>query len=209
MVMESLFVPCKVGVDSREGEEAKEEEEEEEEENRKFKEERDGETTEEEVDLWGENDEKKEEESEEQQQQQQQCPLPSSKDFLQALTRWGSLKEFPDKVAQEIDSLLSLLSSSIICPAGQYVAVNVSSLRRKRLVWIICCGDSRRMIVFLIFMITYVFFSFSGRWFWNKAFDPERSYKHVLFRLSQPLLTSDTVAQVSLLPSFHYIFLEV
>ena len=68
---------------------------------------------------------------------QQQCSLPPSREFLQAVTRWGSLKEFPDRVTKEIDSLLSLLSPSIICPAGQYVAVNVSSLRRNRLVWIV------------------------------------------------------------------------
>ena len=61
-------------------------------------------------------------------------PLPLSREFFQALVRWNCIKDSPDQVAKEIDSLLSLLSPSVTCPAGWYVAVNVSSFRENRLV---------------------------------------------------------------------------
>ena len=70
--------------------------------------------------------------------QPQQPQPPSStpldyRDILYALTRWSSLKYSPQQVVREVDSLLSLLSLSITCPVGSYVAVNVSSFTENRL----------------------------------------------------------------------------
>ena len=73
-----------------------------------------------------------------QQQQQQQHQSVSTplnyQGFLQALTRWSSLKHSPEQVVREVDSLLSLLSPSILSPMGSYVAVNVTSFKQNRLV---------------------------------------------------------------------------
>ena len=61
------------------------------------------------------------------QQQSEHVPPPLDyKDFLQALTRWCALKQSPDQVTQEVNSLFSLLSPSITCQAGCYVAAKIS-----------------------------------------------------------------------------------
>ena len=72
-----------------------------------------------------------------QQQPPEQVPPPLDyKDFIHALTRWSSIRQSPNQVVQEVDSLLSLLSPSITCQTGCYVAVNVSSLKKNRLVFV-------------------------------------------------------------------------
>ena len=71
------------------------------------------------------------------QQPPEQVPPPLDyKDFIHALTRWSSIRQSPNQVVQEVDSLLSLLSPSITCQTGCYVAVNVSSLPKNRLVFV-------------------------------------------------------------------------
>ena len=98
-------------------------------------------------------------------QQSEQVPPPLDyKDFLQALTRWSSLKHSPDQVVHEVDSLLSLLSPSITCPARCYVAVNVSSFQKNRL-------KTLRGFWGIPFQLTYILlfnFIFTGNGFGTK-----------------------------------------
>ena len=61
-------------------------------------------------------------------------PLPPSRHFLQALVRWNLLRDYPNEVSKEIESLLSLLSPSVTCQVGGYVAVNVSLFQQNRLI---------------------------------------------------------------------------
>ena len=58
--------------------------------------------------------------------------------------------------------------------------------------------------ILFFFYLFFIFFFFFREWFWNKDIDPEGSYKHVLFRLAEPLLSSDSHAQVSFFFSFCY-----
>ena len=99
-----------------------------------------------EVEDQGEEEQDPEPEEEQGLEEQEQGPPLDSpldyRDFLRALTRWSSLKQSPNQVTQEVDSLLSLLSTSVTCPAGWYVAVNVSAFQQNR--YLLGMGSNRK-----------------------------------------------------------------
>ena len=124
-------------------------------------------------------------------EQKDPLPLLNSKDFFRALTRWSMLKDSPEQVIEEVDSLLSLLSPSVVSSVGEYVAVDVSSFQKNRFCW-----EREGEIVVSYFNFFFFLICWVRNWYWNKDLDPEGTCKYILFRLAEPLLSSDTVATV-------------
>ena len=58
----------------------------------------------------------------------------TERELVQLLIRWSSIGDSPSRVVEEVNSLLSLLSPSIACLSGRYVAIDVSSFHQNRYV---------------------------------------------------------------------------
>ena len=149
--------------------------------------------------------EKKPKQKKKQKNNQKMQQLPPSRDFLPLLSRWSSLSDSPHQMIEEVNSLLSLLSSSsLTSPLGGYVAVNVSSFQKNKLVEGREGGRGERGRILGHITLLFIFIIIR-QWFWNQEIDPDGLYKYVLFRLSEPLLPYDAFAHVFI--SFFFLFL--